>query len=230
MSYILDALKKAEQQRELGQVPGIDSGHEVLRSTSGKYWLWAIAAIVLLNAAILFILFWPSNEDPQVAAVVEAESRLPIVRTPASAPPAAQVAPIPVARPEPEPEPPPVITSRSLKPLKIIPPVTETARVGEAHEAELMEAEESFQPASMPEKENLPLWPQIPERLFRQIPDSLRLDVHVYSDNPEDRFVLMNMQKYYEGEKLQNGLVLDEITPDGVILSLHGERFRVSAQ
>ena len=230
MSYILDALKKAEQQRELGQVPGIDSGHETRRTTSGKHWLWIIAVIVCLNVAILLILFWPSKEDPQVATVVDAEPRLPVMRAPDPASPAAQVTPIPVAEPQPEPEAPPVIASRSLKPLKILPPVAETARLEEVYEAELVEAVEFLQPASMPEKENLPLWPQIPDQLFQQIPDSLHLDVHVYSDNPQDRFVLMNMQKYYEGEKLQNGLILDEITSSGVILSLHGERFRVSAQ
>jgi general secretion pathway protein B len=59
---------------------------------------------------------------------------------------------------------------------------------------------------------------------------SLRLDVHVFSEQPAERFVFVNMQKYREGERLQEGPQLDEITPDGVILSLGGQRFRVQAQ
>ena len=59
MSYILEALKKSEQQREIGRVPGITSVHEkTAKSVSGK-WYWLIAAILLLNAGLLVLLLWP---------------------------------------------------------------------------------------------------------------------------------------------------------------------------
>jgi len=54
--------------------------------------------------------------------------------------------------------------------------------------------------------------------------------VHVFSDQPQKSFVLINMRKYREGEKLQEGPQLDEITPEGVILSFSGQRFRLQAQ
>ncbi|MEA2080737.1 MAG: general secretion pathway protein GspB, partial [Pseudomonadota bacterium] len=76
----------------------------------------------------------------------------------------------------------------------------------------------------------LPVWPQIPSHLFQQLSASLRLDVHVFSDQPQKSFVLINMQKYRGGEKLQEGPQLDEITPEGVILSFRGQRFRLQAQ
>jgi general secretion pathway protein B len=74
---------------------------------------------------------------------------------------------------------------------------------------------------------NLPVWPQVSSQLFQQINSGLRLDVHVYSKLPEERFVLINMQRYREGEQLQEGPVVDEITPSEVILSFRGQRFRV---
>jgi general secretion pathway protein B len=76
----------------------------------------------------------------------------------------------------------------------------------------------------------LPVWPRIPANLFEQINASLRLDVHVYSDDPQERFVLINLQKYFEGQELQEGPRLDEITPDGAVLSFRGQRFRVPAK
>jgi hypothetical protein len=38
------------------------------------------------------------------------------------------------------------------------------------------------------------------------------------------------MKKYHQGQQLQEGPRLDEITADGVILSLRGEKFRLQAQ
>lgn len=56
------------------------------------------------------------------------------------------------------------------------------------------------------------------------LPD-LRLDLHVYAAKPEDRFALINMKKMHEGDALPNGVRVENITPDGVILSQNGSRF-----
>jgi general secretion pathway protein B len=77
---------------------------------------------------------------------------------------------------------------------------------------------------------NLPVWPEISARLLGEINSSLHLDVHVYSETPQERFVLINMRNYHEGERLQEGPVVDAITPGGVILSFRGQRFRMQAQ
>ena len=76
----------------------------------------------------------------------------------------------------------------------------------------------------------IPTWPQIPGYLFDQLNGGLRLDVHVFATQPAERFVLINMKKYHQGQQLQEGPRLDEITADGVILSLRGEKFRLQAQ
>ena len=86
------------------------------------------------------------------------------------------------------------------------------------------------QPVAELARPALPVWPQIPSHLFQQLNGSLRLDVHVFSDQPRERFVLINMKKYKQGEKLQEGPQLDEITAEGVILSFRGQQFRLQAQ
>lgn len=56
------------------------------------------------------------------------------------------------------------------------------------------------------------------------------LSLHVYDRNPSARFVFVNGQRAREGETLQNGLRVDEITPEGAVLSFRGSRFLVPLQ
>ena len=53
----------------------------------------------------------------------------------------------------------------------------------------------------------------------------LHLDIHVFSDNPEDRFVFINMVRHKENSRLSEGPVIREITPEGVILDYLGTEF-----
>lgn len=54
---------------------------------------------------------------------------------------------------------------------------------------------------------------------------ALQLNLHVYDPNPDRRFVLLNMTKLQEGDSLPQGVHVDRITPEGVILSYRGTRF-----
>jgi len=53
----------------------------------------------------------------------------------------------------------------------------------------------------------------------------LRLDLHVYATQPHDRFALINMHRVHEGDTLQGGVRVENITPDGVVMSHNGSRF-----
>jgi general secretion pathway protein B len=53
----------------------------------------------------------------------------------------------------------------------------------------------------------------------------LRLDMHVYDPKPQTRFALINMQRVHEGDILKDGVRVEAITPDGVIMSHSGTRF-----
>lgn len=56
---------------------------------------------------------------------------------------------------------------------------------------------------------------------------ALSLDLHVYTEAAAERFVFINLNKYREGERLREGPAVEQITPDGVILQHKGERFLV---
>jgi general secretion pathway protein B len=53
----------------------------------------------------------------------------------------------------------------------------------------------------------------------------MRLELHVYATNPQERFVFINGRKYQKGDTTQEGATVDEVTPDGVILNARGNRF-----
>lgn len=53
----------------------------------------------------------------------------------------------------------------------------------------------------------------------------LHVDVHVYSEVSEDRFVFINMNKHMEGSRLPEGPLVKEITRDGVVLEQNGINF-----
>jgi general secretion pathway protein B len=57
-----------------------------------------------------------------------------------------------------------------------------------------------------------------------QLP-ALHLDIHVFADDPAERFVFINMTKYRENSQLDEGPVVTEITTDGVILEHQGRTF-----
>lgn len=66
--------------------------------------------------------------------------------------------------------------------------------------------------------------------LYQQIVDSaglpsLHLDLHVFADRPRDRFVMINMHRLGEGDSLPGGVQVESIRPDGVVLTYHGTRF-----
>ena len=61
---------------------------------------------------------------------------------------------------------------------------------------------------------------------LRDLPDSTRsnlqqyeVNVHVFDDDPIRRFVLINMDKYKEGDRIaNNGPLVEQITADGVVV------------
>ncbi len=86
-----------------------------------------------------------------------------------------------------------------------------------------------------PAPSNLPLREELAARGARRaargvkIPD-LRLDMHVYAPQSADRFVFVNMQKLREGEATADGLRVENITPQGAVLSWQGKRFLLTKQ
>jgi general secretion pathway protein B len=81
-------------------------------------------------------------------------------------------------------------------------------------------------PAPAPADAPVPRLRELPSAQRSEIPPH-RLSVHVYSDSPAGRFVILNSAKMREGEQAADGLRVHAIRPDGVVLQHAQTRFFV---
>jgi len=222
MSFILDALKKSELERQRQSIPGLmDSGAAPPRA---RFPRWAIALVALLgiNLVVLLVVLTRAGGP---AAHVDTPAAGPADRSAAAQVPAA-VPPAPAehfspmdAAPVYAPEVPavrgPVSAADSIAPP--------AARVPRRHDPLLTDDDSKAQEEVLPSMSEINLTGQ------EALPD-LHLDVHVFATQAAERFVYINMRKYHEGATLQEGPILERIRRDGVILNFHGVRFVLPRQ
>jgi len=232
MSTILDALRKAEQERDLGKVPDLRSFHAVPASAPRRGWPGVVLGVVLINAVVLAWLLGRGSlfAGPVAPPAASAMGDSPAVTAPAATPPApapvvatahspamAEVAPRPITAPAsatatptlPAPEPVATAPARSTDPdLLSLPPETVLA---------LRDTPAPQPLAAMPES-------------FQRALPTLNLDVHVYSDEAARRFVLINGRRYREGDWIQEGPLLETIAADGVIMNHQQARFLIPVE
>jgi general secretion pathway protein B len=70
----------------------------------------------------------------------------------------------------------------------------------------------------------LPSFRELPAALQKQIPDHA-VSVHVYSKHPAQRFVIMQSTRMQEGDSTEEGLILEQIRPNGMVLKFEQQRF-----
>lgn len=85
--------------------------------------------------------------------------------------------------------------------------------------------------AALPAQRPAPAAPSRDDLLARgsSIPPA-ELNMHVFDPNPQARFVLLNGQRLREGEVSSEGLAVERITADGVVLRFGSSTFAVNLQ
>lgn len=212
MSFILDALKKSESDRQRRDTPGIADVPRAQAPVSGPRWLWVLGILLAGNlVAIAAIFLWPDGQPPGGGATAER------VATPAPAR-AAEPQPGPgvIAVPEPEPQP---ARATARQPETD----TQTAAAGPEPAAAIPPPRPAA-PARATVSTGLPTFSEVRADGRVTLPD-LHLDIHVYSEQPSSRFVFVNMNKYKEDGRLAEGPLVSEITPEGVVLEHMGTEF-----
>lgn len=69
----------------------------------------------------------------------------------------------------------------------------------------------------------------LPPHLQARLPP-LHLDAHAWSEDPAQRFVIINLKRRVAGDTLDGGVTLVEITADGVIIEFEGRRATIARQ
>ncbi len=64
-------------------------------------------------------------------------------------------------------------------------------------------------------------------RSYQQRVPKLNINVIAYSEDKQDRFIIVDMIRYEEGQEISGGLKLKEIRPDELVLTYSGKTFRM---
>jgi general secretion pathway protein B len=91
----------------------------------------------------------------------------------------------------------------------------------------LPEADPTATYAPAPAANNLP---RADDMTARGALPELRLELHVWSTKPQERFVFVNGRRYREGDSTAEGATVEEITREGVIMNSGGNRFLLSRE
>jgi len=221
MSYILEALKKAQAERQLGSAPTLHAPtlQSAQQAASGGR-LKAPMVLALLGMAavigVLLTLVLRSAEPVAPAPVV--------VAPPAQLPqqPAA-VAATPVPQPTPLPAPVADLPPSVAKLAKASAPEAQTPAPVPATAA--APATALAKPAAAPEEPVMNLR-DLPEPIQRAVPQ-VSVGGYIYSKNPADRLLLVDKVLRHEGEEVAPGLTLEKLQPKEAVFHYKGYRYRV---
>ena len=222
MSYILDALRKAERERNLVRVPTIATVHDLGEKASNHLWIVVVAIIFFAAAAsVLIMVFWRTSErtngpTPQADQITfqpaQAEGTLRVGKpaeaqfqgkkddqvreTQTRAASQVQISPFPASTPTAE-------TSMRANEQTIAP---------SAEASDMTPKAETAQEAYLP---------------LREAAAKMKLSILMYSEDPTERLVFINGTKYLEGDYVEDLYLLESITPEGALLRQGEEQILV---
>ncbi|HSN16786.1 MAG TPA: general secretion pathway protein GspB [Gammaproteobacteria bacterium] len=208
MSLILDALRKSERTRQQSLTGQLGSGDMPAGpSRLPVPWLPLIAAILAVNALVLYFL-WPHTaplmQAPAATPLPASSPYRPTVRSLASEAISPDEAPASPARPIPVPA-----------------PVSHLAPPGNPSTIGPQAAQSAPVAAGLGALQSID---ELPPEIRQALP-ALHMDVHGYAAKPADRFVVINLKTYRIGDTLAEGPVLRDIVPQGAVLEFHGVTF-----
>jgi general secretion pathway protein B len=221
MSFILDALKKSEIERQRQSMPGLMDAPASLRRRRLPLWGIILGCLLAVNIVVLSIVLM-RNAGPSAASTSGRDAAHAGLKPPAVEEHFSPLSQAPVYAPEiPVP---PAETSASNGSAAAPHAIAQRAAPRTLRRPDPVLDEEAAE-----NDEVLPSINEINLTGAQALPE-MHLDVHVYATKPSDRFVFINMRKYHEGNTLQEGPVLERIRRDGVVLNYQGVRFVLPRQ
>ncbi len=242
MSYILDALKKSEQQRSSANVP-IKTPTITPQPVSGTspFTLPLMLLAASLAGGWFFVRFQqplnpplppaktpvtaPAHREAQTASIQTqthdhviplsgTESAIPVTRT-------HQQSTIATAKRTDHQAP----SSRNKSDIvPVFKPITPASPVSRADSQQIELPDEMAQPS--PAETNILSLHELPVSVQQSLP-AINIEGHIYDANPAARMVIINGAIRREKQRLDHGMILEEITPNGVILSYQGHVFHM---
>lgn len=245
MSYILEALKKAQAERQLGNAPTIHApapsyAPAATRAGRNPLVLGVAAGALVVALGALFLLRQPASAPAPALQVASAPAAAPVpapaAAAPAAAAPAAApvIAAAPVTPPTPaKPVAPPEVVKPKAPPVADKPPVPAAKASPQPRVAAAEAAPEAPRPvpvAAPPApaaEDSIGPAQSLPEAVQRELP-KVAFGGYIYSPNPAERLLLVDKMLRREGEEVAPGLVLERLLPKAAIMNYRGYRYRVA--
>jgi general secretion pathway protein B len=245
MSFILDALKKSESDRQRQSGPALFEVKVTPPRPRFPYWALALGALLVINIAIgaWVFLHRPAAEQAPAAQATAA----PVVV------PTAPTATVPAPPEAPAGHPAPSAAASAAIPAPQPAPPAAAATSAASHPEPVLSDSEPKDPTANPDdyapamaagnqgmdargahvrsgtESGLPSYADAAANPDLHLP-ALRIDLHVYAATARERFVLINMHRLHEGDALAEGGRVESITPEGAIVSFHGTKFFLEHQ
>lgn len=236
MSYILDALRRADAERERGRVPGLHTQVNPVRTAEPPSrrrsprargpWLVGLG---LLAAAVAALAWWLLREDapePAPAPVPTTRATPPaaVPEPPPAPPPRIAAPPVttapaqPILAPPPPPPPPPPVPAPAPAPTPA--PTPSPAARAPAASAAPAPAPATTSEAQLPRVSDL-------NPTARAALPPLKVSGTTYASNPALRMLIVDGQVLQEGQDIAPGLKLESIGPRGAVIVHQGQRLRL---
>jgi general secretion pathway protein B len=234
MSYILEALKKSDQQRQRGATPTLQAAQVTVAAPKRPVFIYygLLGAVLLVTGIMIgWLQPWqpeqPAFETEPIAAkspvsISQQAAPAPLTATPEMPGKAAQEFPAPNLTRAGQPVP----VAGEMKPNNpaLASSVTPVAAAS-IPEKTLPDKIISGKPAGVAQEPEATPLNELPLQIQQEIP-AMTVQLHAYSNIPSERLVSINSIRLREGESLMLGLRLEQITPDGMIFSYKGYRFK----
>jgi len=211
MSYILDALVKADLERQRQEVPGLHTVHGGPSPKEGMYLRWPAGGIGMMLAAGLLFLAWDrpwQGPGPAATPPAEQELRLPAPMPPVSLPSPAQAG-VQATPPG---------AAMPSRPLALAREVRREATAGSRIETAAEERK------SRPDSRLYGI-AELPPALQKEA-RSIMVAGFAQASDAGERMAIINDRAWREGDEVTTGLKVERISNDGVIFNFKGYRFR----
>jgi general secretion pathway protein B len=225
MSYILEALKKAQAERQLGNAPTLHAPtlqSAESASSSARFsmpMLWAVLGMAVVIGVLLVLVWRPSA--PVAAPAQPAASPATAVVTAARAAPSEPVAPTPLPAPVADLPQSVANLARASAPEPLLAPPQPQPQA----QASAPAKPTAGNPASTSDEPVVNLR-DLPEPIQRAIPP-VTVGGYIYSKNAADRLLLVDKVLRHEGEEVAPGLLLEKLQPKEAVFNFRGYRYRI---
>ena len=217
MSYILDALRRADAERERGEVPGLHTQQfgalpdDDQAPRRPRLLIGTIAVLALALAGVLAWNFLGGGEAPPKTVVAQT----PVALSPMPA----TLAPVLATA---APQAPSVAPAASPPPNSAVKETVAARAPGKPQVRREAPAESSAAPAS----DRIYTQAELPEAIRRSLP-KIAFGGASYSGDKASRMVILNGQVFHEGDTIAPGLVLKQVQQKGAVLAYKGYRYEL---